>query len=123
LVLCSRCAASSASSVPDHPIAAHFARGTIGQRHVHALLGNLSRRQPADIQTIFRKNGFGDTKVKLWNPDLHSGHYFKSIDRASRGYDTANWDFSVKWNRNCKERMILRRRHLDRMLLSRARAA
>jgi hypothetical protein len=100
-----------------------FETGSVGQRHVHAFLGNISRLEPRDIQEIFRKNGFGDTKVKLWNPDLHSGYYFKSLDKRSLGYDTASWEFSIVWNRNCKQRMQLRRRHLDRMLLSRSQAA
>lgn len=96
-----------------------FESGNLGMRHVHALLGNISRLSARDVQDIFRNNGFGDTNVKLWNPELHSGYYFKSLDRGNQGHGSVNWDFNVVWNRKCRQRMRLNRRHLDKKLLAR----
>jgi hypothetical protein len=92
--------------------------GGTGWRHLHAVLGNISRLTPDDTAAVFRANGFGDTNVKVWDSAKHSGYYFKSLDPTNSGYGTAEWDFDLTWNRTCKQQMKLNRRHLDRLLQS-----
>jgi len=90
--------------------------GKLGGRHVHALLGNISRLSPSAVQRVFCRFGFGQTNVKLWHRDQHSGYYFKTLEKLRRGYEDATWEVGVTWNRRCKQQMKLNRRHLERLL-------
>ena len=88
--------------------------GELGERHVHALLGNISRLTPSAVRGVFYRFGFGQTNVKLWHRRQHSGYYFKTLEKSRRGYEDANWEVGVTWNRRCKQQMKLNRRHLER---------
>jgi hypothetical protein len=89
--------------------------GKLGWTHAHLYLGNISRASAAAVARVFTDNGFGDTLVRRWDRRLETGYRFKTLDRKHSGYDLAEWDFNIIWNRKCRQQMRLNCRWLDKI--------
>ncbi len=87
--------------------------GSTGYKHIHCLLGRIGRLEPAQIASVFAANGFGSANVKLWDATKHNDYYFKSLNPWAAGYADAEHESNVRWNRSCKQSMILSRKHLE----------
>ena len=89
--------------------------GRSGWRHVHLLLGSLSRLGPLELEGVFKQHGFGMINIAVWDRQKENGYLFKSLDRPSRCSDDICWDTNVTWNKACRNRMKLCRKHLDKL--------
>ncbi|MBA4082498.1 MAG: hypothetical protein C0496_14710 [Erythrobacter sp.] len=83
-----------------------------GWRHPHLLLGSLSRLAPAELEAVFREHRFGKINVEVWDRSKENGYMFKSLDRPTRPGEDYCWETSAVWNKVCRNRMKLCRKHL-----------